>query len=163
VPIATRFLACASATALREPAGRTDWPMGAEIMTPLLHSSFCILPSLPGVHHKHPENKPPLPPASGWPPTALVPPWYHPIPIEPPPNAFFDQASLSMLDHRGEAASMEWHMGTPHTQVSIRCTCTCTGRKSFRSASIRVRPLSCCPPLTCHLKGSTHSLGHFGN
>ena len=48
-----------------------------------------------GFHHKHPEYASPLQPPLGWSPTGLVLPWYLPIPIEPPPNAFFDQASLS--------------------------------------------------------------------
>jgi len=50
--------------------------------------------------YKKPESIWPVSTASGCPPTGLVPPWTHPIPIEPPPNAFFDQASLSTSPSR---------------------------------------------------------------
>ena len=41
-----------------------------------------------GLYHKHPEYNSPPPPPSGWSGGALVPPWYLPIPIEPPPMPF---------------------------------------------------------------------------
>jgi len=45
--------------------------------------------------YKKPELIRPVSTAPGCPPTGLVPPWTYPIPIAPPPDAFFDQASLS--------------------------------------------------------------------
>jgi hypothetical protein len=48
-----------------------------------------------GVPHKRSEYNPPLRPPSGWSGGALVPPWYHPIPIERPRSPLFNQASLS--------------------------------------------------------------------
>jgi hypothetical protein len=50
--------------------------------------------------YKKPESICPDSPASRCPPTGLVPPWSYPIPIQPPPNAFFDQASLSRSPSR---------------------------------------------------------------
>ena len=75
-------------------------------------SSFCILPSSfapmwlwvaltglswrrPPQTYKKPESIRPASPASGCPPTGLVPPWTCPIPIEPPQSPIFDQPSSS--------------------------------------------------------------------
>ena len=67
----------------------------------LQHFFLCDLPcSLPdaalsGLCHKHPEYNSPFRPPSAWSGGALVPRWYHPIPIEHANSPLFNQASLS--------------------------------------------------------------------
>jgi len=86
------------------------------------HSAFCILPSLPGVHHKHSEYTPPIPPPSGWSGGTLVPPWTCPIPTEHPQSPLLNQASLSKslscgFSARAASSSLQSHVGTPRRDV----------------------------------------------
>ena len=65
----------------------------------ILHSAFCLLPSLPGAHHKHPEyNSHPSPP-SWWSGGTLDKLWTCSSTIELPQAPVFDQPHLSSALH----------------------------------------------------------------
>jgi hypothetical protein len=94
-----------------------------------LHSSFCILPSFTGVHHKHPEyNSPPAPP-SGWSGGTLDKPWTCPGTIEPPQTPVFDQPSLSRRRSCGISAAERfrcgadlWSAGARSLRLAVPCS-----------------------------------------
>ena len=79
------------------------------------------------VNHKHSEYNPILLPPSGWSGGTLVLSWHLPIPIEPPPNAIFDQASLSTSPSRSIPSSAQFRFAccrdTTPSHGSIRHQC----------------------------------------